>query len=452
MAVLTKSNFTDDQKKMIAAKLIRRSFLKLVCASVCDKVPMEKGAATTAYFVRYKRMNVPVTSLTEGTDPSSSSFSIDSVNVTLDQWGDILEVSDIAILTTNHPLMQQIQELLSDNAQRVIDREIQIVWLAGTNVLYGDASVTSRSTITSSMILTDELITKAVVQLDDQGAPPRGGPSDFNVASAESSNGSLRGNRAFVGVAGPQVIADIRKSGTALGTWVSVAMYNNAQAQYASEVGMWLGVRWVATNFIPKFTLLGNTTTAVSSGQDAGITGLVITAVDGGGSLTSATTYYYKITRKDLLRGFEEAISIEHTTASAATGGNESFTFALPSTSGYVYNVYFGSSTGDSNLKLAAQNQAASATVTVIAVPSSTTTAPANVNTTGTPTIHVVYLHGAESTSLVTLQNLEFMMTKDESAYGNILKLKRAVGYKFMQKAMIRDQTRVLRLEVASSF
>jgi hypothetical protein len=46
--------------------------------------------------------------------------------------------------------VEQVLELLSDNAQRVIDREVQIVWLSGTNIIYGDGSVSARSSITAT--------------------------------------------------------------------------------------------------------------------------------------------------------------------------------------------------------------------------------------------------------------------------------------------------------------
>lgn len=454
MAQITSTSLATDQAKMLASKLIQRSMLKLVAASLCDKIPMEKGTGLTAYFIRYKRMSVPVSTLTEGTDPSSSSFSIDGTNVTLDQWGDLLNVTDISLLATNHDVVRQVLDLLSDNAQRVIDREVQLVWLAGTNILYGDGSVSSRATITSSMKMSDNILTRAVVQMSDAGAPPRNGPSGVRV----DSSGDLRQGNAYVAVAGPHVIAEIRQPGTVLGSWVSVHMYNKPEALYNAEVGQWLGVRFIETNFIPKFTLLGNSTVAVASTGSGGITGLVVTAVDGGGSLTSSTTFFWKVTRKDLLRGFEEAISIAHSTASTATANNESFTFALPSTAGYVYNVYFdteaaGGTGTDATLGRVAQNQAASATVTVTANPAATNTAPANILSDGTvSTVHPVYIHAAEATTWVGLQNLEFMQTKDEAAPGNLLKLNRWFSYKFMHKAMIRDQERILRIEVASSF
>lgn len=443
-----------DREKFLASKLLQRSMLKLVCGSVCDKVAMPQGAGLTAYFVRYARMNVPLTTLTEGTDPANSSFSLEQVTVTLDQWGDVITLTDVAQLATSHPLLQQAVELLSDNAQRVIDREIQIVWLAGTNVIYGDGSVASRATVTAAMKISDTLIHKARVTLSDAGAPPRSGPS--NPIRVESSGTITQGN-AYVAICGPQVMADVQVTAANYGTWASVAMYANQKALYNAEVGTWLGLRWVETNFIPKFAMFGNTTEAVASAAAFGTGTPTITAVNGGGSLTSAATYFWKVVRKLKTRGFAEDISIAHSTAAAAAGNDESFSFAFPAGATYVYDLYFdktagGGTSADSNLGLVQANIAASATVVVTAAATSSTTAPANVNTTGTPTIHPVYIHGAESCNWVSLQNLQTFMTKDESIIGNVLKLKRAIGYKFLAKTMIRDQTRLLRLEVASSY
>jgi N4-gp56 family major capsid protein len=454
---ITSTTTSTDRDKFLAAKLLSNTSLKLVCASICDKVTQPKGSGLTAYFIRYVRMNVPVAALTEGTDPSNSTFTLAETTVVLDQWGDVITLTDVAELTTKHPLLTQAMDLLADNAQRVIDREVQIVWFAGTNIQYGDASVTTRRTITTAMKASDTIIHKARITLVDAGAAARGGPSGgTNGTSVAGATGTINGGSAYVGVCGPQVMGDIMQAGTSLGTWAAVAMYANQKALYNAEVGTWLGIRWVETNFIPKLTILGNTTAAVVSTASGGITGFVITAVDGGGALDSATTYFWKVTRKDLTRGFEEAISIAHSTASTATANNESFTFAMPSTAGYVYNVYFdtvqtGGTGTDATLKLAASNVAASATATITAVGSGAT-APDNVNATGTPTIHPVYIHGADSCSWVSLHNLEVIMSGTDATTHNPLKLRRTIGYKFLSKAMIRNQNYMLRLELASTY
>lgn len=456
---ITSSTTSTDQEKFVASELIRRSYLRLVAAGVCEKVKQKKGTGKTAYFIRYKRMFVPLTTLTEGTDPANSTFTVDSFTVTLDQWGDIITMTDVAELTTLHPLLQNALELLADNAQRVIDREIQIVWFTGTNVQYGDSSVTSRRTITAAMKISDTLINKAYVTLVDTGVPSRFGPENRDAKATGPMPGNVMGGSHYVGICGPQVMADIRQAGTSLGTWASAMVYQGKINLYNAEVGTWLGIRWVETNFIPKLTILGNTTAAVVSTNAFGTDTPVVTAVDGGGTLNSATTFFFKVTRKDKLRGFEEYISIAHSMASTATANNESFTFNFSGlTEGYVYNLYFdtvatGGTGTDATLGLVSANIEVGTTVTVTAVASAANgTPPDNVNTTGTPVIHPVYFFGNKACYWVGLQDLQVMMTKDESIIGNVLKLKRAIGYKLMAKAMIADQTRLLRLEVASTY
>ncbi len=457
MATITSTTIgSSDQEKFLAAKLLQRTNLRLVCASICEKIAQPKGSGLTANFVRYTRMQVPLTALTEGTDPSDSTFSLETVTATMDQWGAVLTLSDVAILTTAHPLLQQAMDLLSDNAQRVIDREVQIVWLAGTNVQYGDGSVTARASITTAMKLSDATIHKARITLSDAGVPGRGGP--YKEPKGQEAAGTLLNGQHYLGVAGPQVMADIMASGTSLGTFASVATYANQKSLYNSEIGTWLGVRWVETNFIPKFTMLGNTTAAVASAAAGGTNTPVITAVATGGDLKSATTYFWKVTRKSLTRGFEEDISIAHSTSSGGSGDNESFTFNFTGlTAGYVYNLYFDSvvdgGTGtDATLLLHTANIAVGTTVTVTTEQLTGTAAPANVNTTGSPNIYVVYIHGESSVGWVGLQELQVMVTPDAATTDNPLKLRRKVSYKFMGKSYIRNQSCLIRVEVASTY
>lgn len=446
-----------DQEKFLVGKLLDRSSLRLVMGGLCDNISMREGAGLTAYMVRYKRMYVPLTALTEATTPTQSTFSLEEVTVTLDQWGDYLEISDVAQLTAKHPLMTQCVELLADNAARVMDREITIVMLAGTNIQYGDGSVTTRATITSAMTISDTIIQKVRVTMVNAGAPPRGGPS--GDAKQVATSGTFLGTQNYVAVCGPEVIGDVMRPSTSYGTWASVATYANARALYSSEVGTWQNVRFVETNFIPKFVLLGNTTTAVASAASFGTDTPVVTAVDGGGSLNSATTYFYKVTRKDKLRGFEEAISIPHSTASAATGNNESFTFNFTGlTAGYVYNVYFdtvqtGGTGTDATLKLSSSNVEVGSTATVTAVGSGAT-APGGLLASGDvpAAIHPVFIVGEAALSWAGFYKSKVLMSPTGATKDDPLAQRRTVGYKFFGKAVIKDQTRLLRLEVASTY
>lgn len=457
---IVNSVISADQEKFLVNKLLDRSSIRLVMGGLCDNISMREGAGLTAYMVRYKRMFVPLATLSEAVTPTQSTFSLEQVTVTLDQWGDYLEISDVAQLTAKHPLMTQCVELLADNAARVMDREITIVMLAGTNIQYGDGSVASRATITSSMVISDTIVQKVRVTMVDNGAPPRGGPS--GDARQVATSGNFQNGNSYVAVCGPQVIGDVQRPSTSFGTWASAATYANAKALYASEVGTWQGVRFVETNFIPKFTLLGGTTTAVVSGNAFGTNTPVVTAVDGGGSLNSGVTFYYKVTRKDKLRGFEENISIPHSTASTATGNNESFSFNFSGlTAGYVYNLYFdtvttGGTGTDATLGLVAQNIEVGTTQTVTANPAATTNPPAHLRNSldgaDPAAIHPVFVVAEAALAWAGFYKSRIMMSPTGATKDDPLAQRRTVGYKFFGKAVIKDQTRLLRLELASSY
>ena len=443
-----------DQKKYLHAKLLRNAHLTLVCRDICEKVTLPQGSGTQATFVRYQRMNLPQATITEGVDPNPSTFTVASVTVSLDQWGDYLVLSDIVQMTTNHPVVQRALQLLADNAARVMDREVQIVWLAGTNVTLGDGTPTNRSGITAAMKMSDTILARAHVNLVDGGAAPRGGPNGAKdyTEGGESSSSQINGSSSYIAVAGPQVLADIQAQ-TANGSWIDVSMYNNsANKIYNREVGRWMGIRWIMTNFIPKFTMLGNTTAAVASGAAFGAGTPVVTAVATGGALPAATGYWFKVTRKRKDRGFEEDISMRHSMTSAGGVAVNSFSFNFTGLSNnYVYNVYFGTADADASLYLASSNIEAGTTVVVTAVPAGVNP-PANVNTTDVPTIHPVYLHGADSCAWVGLQNLRVMTSKDGATTDNPLELRKTLGYKFMAKTVILNQMFMLRFEVASGF
>lgn len=458
---ISSTTTTTDQNKFLVYKMISRNRLRVVAASICDKMKMQEGAGLTAYFIRYQRMNVPVATLTEGVAPSYNTLgSIQQVTVTMDQWGDVLLLTDVTQLTTNHPIVDIAIQLLADNAQRVMDREVQLVWLANTNVYFGDGTVTTRRTVTSGMVISDTIITQAMVTMEDAGVTPRGGPSgdEIEVSNAASVSPTMRGGLHFLGVAGPHVINEIRKLGTNFGSWVSVMTYQNAKALYNGEVGEWNGVRWVTTNFIPKFTALGNSTEAVSDGAAFGTGTPTVTETATGGSLNKNATYSFKVTRKDLQRGFEEAISYTHTHATTNAGSNTyKLTFAFPATAGYVYNIYFdtvqagsGAGAADTALKLVYSNIAAGASQDVTAIASSGATAPDH-NASG-KTIHPVYIIGEEACNWVGFQELKTYVSTDLATLTNPLVQLKTVGYKFMGKAMVRDATRILRLELCSTY
>lgn len=451
-----------DQEKFLAAKLLQRSYLKLVANSLCEKVTQPDGTGTQSTFVRYKRMNVPLVTLTESVAPSASSITPEVVQGSLDQWGDLITISDIAVLTTKHPLMQVAMELLSDNAQRVIDRETQIVMLAGTNTQLGDGTATTRGGITATMTVSDTILHKARITMNRNGAPPRDGPSNMKEnAQGGQAEGTLLGGTPYVIVVGPELSAEVQKMAASSNLWAAVHQYQDKKPIYNGEVGTYLGFRFVETNFIPAFALLGSTTTAITSGvRDATDMPVITDNSANGGSLLSNTVYGLKITRKDLTRGFEESISLIHTIQLANDANNaHTITFAFTGvTANFAYNLYFVDTAGvgnatDAKLHLVQANIAVGASVVVTALQATGAAPPASNKTDGTvPTVYIAYVVAAQALAWVGLQNLQTYVLGSGATKSDPLDQIRTLGYKFMAKALILDQTRILRLELPSVF
>lgn len=465
---VTMSTVSVDQAKMVAAKLVKRASLKMFAMSIADKQRQEKGTGLTCTFVRYKRMNLPVTALSEGVAPANSPISAETVTGTLDQWGDVVTVTDISQEATLHPLGQIAQNLLADNAARVMDREVQLVMLAGTNVQYGDGSATTRATVTQSMVITDTLIEKATLLMSEAGVETRTGPSNMSEQAKDGGlAGSLRNGSHYVAVCGGQILRDIRKVAAPSGLWQAVSQYQNAKAVYTGEIGDYLGLRLVETNFIPKFTRLGTKTVALSAGAGtitdaAGITGLTIVTANSGGSFTDAAQGFV-VTRKDMRRGFEEAISGIHTID--PNSASSKFTFTFPATgpdgtANYVYGLYFTDTYGtneQANMFLVENNILSGASVVVLDKTAGTEDPCPPVlrvfggDPTDPDTVFPMFILGAECLVYTGMQDLKTYVVKGAEK-SDPLDQTTKFGYKFMAKAVIPDETRILRLELASAF
>lgn len=450
MANIAKTITSKDQEKYLVAKLLERSYNKLVMNSVCDNLPMREGAGDTAYMVRYKRMNVPVEALSEGVTPDASMIELEDINVVLDQWGDYLILTDIVQLTTKHPLLQEARKLLADNAARVIDREITIVMLAGTTIQYFDGSIASRDAIESGNIMNNDVIGKATVTLTRAGASPMGMNRED---SKENASNNYNGGNTYIAIVGPEVKQDILRPNVNFGTFLQYNVQNQkGTAVTVGAIGQWAGCMWIETNFIPVFTLFGNKTAAAAAGAAAGgCTGVTTASVDGG-LLANATTYYWKVVRRSKLRGFPENISMIHSTATGAA--DESLSFAFDNN--YYYDLYFGSAgASDTDLKLVGTGYHGE-TVTVSSVPTSTITAPANINVAGLASdaaaVHPVFIVGENAMAWCGFYKPRFLVSPEGPTTVDPLAQRRTIGFKFFGKAVIKNNDFMLRLELASSF
>lgn len=406
----------------IQKKLLEIGNVRLRFREYAVKKPLPEGEGKTVRFLRYNRLEIPIIPLTEGQDPADESLSNSYIEAVVKEYGKIVTLTNVLQLVVNHPVLQQAIMLVADAMQRSDDMLIQNALLAGTNVYFGNGKTSRGGLAATDYIVTNDL-QKIIAGLDFTDGIAGGAPTF--------------GNGAYAGILHRKHELDLQNDPI----WKDMAIRQDAEALKRGVMNKWAGVEWKTTNFGPAITRVMTEGTAAA-------TVFNVTAIDGGGSLTSSTAHYFTVTRKHKKRGFEEGISLEVSVTSAATSDNESYTVEMPTDTNYLYNTYFSLTSGAG--KLVAENQEAGTVVTITALPTSGAAPPA-CPASGV-TVHTSYVFGADSFAVVDFDKLEAGVTKDERTTDNPLKLRRKVGGRWMNVALVLNDLWVARLEAPTRF
>lgn len=401
------SNFSNDVSVYIASKLLSLAVKQLVLYQLCDKVALPKGEGRTFQYTRYDRVPLPQSELSEGVTPGDTAMSISYVQAVMDQWGAVIPISDVAIDSVKHPVLQQAIALAAMQAQETVDREIAIVLIAGTNVFYPNA-IAARGSLTTSDKIDSSAASKIVASLRKAGAMPYDGSH-------------------YVGVVDPYSEEDLMRDSTL----VAAAQYSSIKMLMNQEIGEWKGVRWVRSNTLPSIGLMTGASGASS---------------DTTGSLTASTTYNAKLAVVDKNTGHETFITAVFNAATA--GGKSSVDITVPAlpsgaTAGSKMRLYFGENSGV--LYLAANDIDPSSTYNQKTVPTSGDVAqaapPSGVR------VHHAFIMGKQAISCVELNKVKAYLTPNVPSDSDPLVQRRKVGWKCDFKAVITNENFLARLE-----
>lgn len=405
------SNFSSDAATYIAQKTLMIALKRLAVYQIADKVPMPKNNSRTFQYTRYERLVLPQSKLTEGVTPGDTSMSIATVQAVMDQWGAVIPISDVAIDSVKHPVLQKAIDLAAHQAQELVDRECVKVALSGANVYY-PAAIAARSSLTSTSYLSSTVIGKVVSVMRDYGAMPYDEGEDL-----------------YVGVVDSYTNDDISVDTT----FVDAAKYGQIKKLLVNEIGEWKGVRWVRANTIPSLAFHAAATVAASATS---------------GSLSTSTTYDTALTIVDANTGFEVMC---FATAATGTSSDTSLDITVPAlpagiTAGSTYNVYAGAHSG--TLFQVSTGVAASTTFNVGSIPTSGPVCPA-VGASGFK-VHFSMIFGKEALSCVELNKIHAYLTPAIPSDSDPLVQRRKVGWKCDFKAVITNDNFMARIEHAT--
>lgn len=180
----------------------------------------DKGT-NTIRLARYADLALQTTALTEGTPPTPKALTIASEAFSATQFGDLVDITDLAQIDSPHDLASIAGERVGRQAAASIDNQVREILHAGTNVKYSNGS--ARSTV--SAVLTGALVKRMYWFLKNSNVPTFPDGTYHAIITAQ---------QAF----------DL-STDTANGGWLDVLKYTSPNPILTNEIGTFGGVRFV---------------------------------------------------------------------------------------------------------------------------------------------------------------------------------------------------------------
>ena len=169
------AGLSEEMKAYYADYLIDNAEPKLIHDQFAQKMPIPKGNGKTVQFRKYDPLPKLTTTLVEGVTPTGQSLNMSTVEATVHQYGGYIELSDLLLLTAIDNNLLMATKLLGAQAGRTLDAITREVLCGGTNVQYGENSVSARHLLRGGLdegndYLTVDCIKRAVRTLKSQNA------------------------------------------------------------------------------------------------------------------------------------------------------------------------------------------------------------------------------------------------------------------------------------------
>ena len=220
-----------EMKTFYEKRLLDQAEPLLVHNQFGDKYPIPAGSGKKIEFRKYSALPKALTALTEGVTPAGNSLTVTTVEGTVKQYGDWIQLSDMLQMTAIDNNVVQATKLLSSQAGRTLDTVTREVRPGGTNVIYGpkvvdgaETEVLSRSTLTPECVLTPFVVMRAAATLEAMNTPKIDG--------------------SYVLIIHPYCRETLQESPG----WVDVVKYKEGNNTFSGEIGKIGDVRVVTTS------------------------------------------------------------------------------------------------------------------------------------------------------------------------------------------------------------
>ena len=421
------TNFSSLQTDAPNVWITRQMFLlaerKLAIGQFARREVLANYMSKTLRINRYRRFNLPTAPLIEGVPPASQGLVVDNVDVTVEQWGIVCQLTDVAMLTVNHPILQIAMDRTALAISETTERETGRVLITSPNVVYPGTGNLTRADLAATDKLDTATILACTVQLRGRGA------ADFE--------GGLYG-----GVMQPQQEGDVLATDQ---TFQQASNFARVRKLEYAEIGIWMGVQWVRGNFLPFFQGVVAPSATAATTEKAQATGAAT------GGVLAAGDYIVAVVARELVSDYERKIS-QNSAVITTTGSTSSITVSTPTSVNYTYDIYMSQVSGTVLYRVRSRIPANTPTTITTQPTGAEPTKP--VAPAATVTTYPGWVFGQDAFMRVELNQMSMQsyITPAGASWDNPLAQGRKVGTKYMFKVSLLDPNFLMMFETGSAF
>ena len=268
MAITTYAGLSQRTTAYAAKEMLAHAEPILCLSKFGMTKPMPKNKANVIKFRRPVPLAVATTPLTEGTTPTSQALSYEDVTVTLSQYGNVVEITDVVADLAEDPVLKDAAMLCGEQAGETIETLMWGVIQGGTNVFYNNGA--ARNAVNTAITLVKQRgITRQI--------KAERGKKITSMISSSVKYGTVAVAPAYIAFAHTDLESDIRE----LAGFTPTEKYGSMQA-LPYEIGKVEDVRYLLTPVLSSIPNAGGAKGAMVStgGTSADVYPVVYVAKD----------------------------------------------------------------------------------------------------------------------------------------------------------------------------
>ena len=238
------------------AKFLAHAQPILVLERFATSQPLPKNKSQTIKWRRAIPFDTSLVALTEGVTPAPQALRFEDVTTTISQYGAWVQYSDVIADTHEDPILNQMTELMSEQAAQVKEGLIWNVIRAGTNVIY-TGTATGRVQVNAPVQEADLRLAQRVLKGNLAKQLTKMISASVNTATEPVAPG-------YIALGHSNLESDLRD----LTGFVPREKYGNTSGLMDQEIGKFEDIRFILTPHLAPFYGAGPSTAGAGASTD----------------------------------------------------------------------------------------------------------------------------------------------------------------------------------------